>query len=45
MPLSNGFRQPLGNGNVTEARDGDGYYVINNFNTNNGYNEYHLAGC
>src|SRR3972149_9515978 len=27
--ISNGFRHPLGNGVLTEALDGDGYYVPN----------------
>src|SRR3954469_6156093 len=44
LAISNGFRQPLGNGNLTEANDGDGFYVISNFNTYiPEFNEYHLG--
>jgi methionine-rich copper-binding protein CopC len=44
VALSNGFRQPLGNGNLTEAIDGDGFHVETNFNQYNpGFNAYHLG--
>ncbi len=44
MVISNGFRQPLGNGNLTEAIDGDGFHVETNFNQYNpGFNAYHLG--
>jgi Peptidase family M23/Bacterial pre-peptidase C-terminal domain/FG-GAP-like repeat len=44
VAVSNGFRQPLGNGNLTEAIDGDGFHVETNFNQYNpGFNAYHLG--
>jgi methionine-rich copper-binding protein CopC len=44
VAISNGFRQPLGNGNLTEAIDADGFHVETNFNQfNPGFNAYHLG--
>ena len=44
MALSNGFRLPLGDGNSSEAIDGDGYHVETNFGWYNpSFNAYHLG--
>jgi methionine-rich copper-binding protein CopC len=44
VAVSTGFRAPVGNGNVTEANDGDGYYVATNFDWfNPDFNAYHLG--
>lgn len=43
--ISNGFRDPLGDGQLTRAIDGDGYYVAQDFNVRNAAvsNSYHLG--